>query len=196
MWILWHLLYLTLSPALGFEFPERMRCATKTDCVAIRGLCQEWEFAHKRFAVKKERKNSNLDLITPCVETSEVMLDSPEADCFQGICVSAKSLQPKTGCAEFAERLGQLFLLGSACSEHSECERGLGHCGQECEFKTYNKEAKSILSSWQAHYADNCAAPCTNTCIDPLGYLVGRYAPRCVQGRCVFTELKQIRVRR
>ena len=195
MWILWQILFLVPGIAAPFEFPERIRCALKSDCVAIQGLCQEWEYVHKRHAVRQERKNTDLTLVTPCVGANEVMTDPPEADCFHGICTAKKALQPKTGCAEFRERLDLLFLYGAACDTHAECERGLAHCGEECEFHAYNKEAKAILAAWQNHLAEKCVAPCTRNCIDPLGYLVGRYAARCELRRCVFRELKQIRVR-
>ena len=211
------LLLLTLlldfsAAANASTYPIWAQCSTSTDCVAIPGLCREWDYVNRQQMGARLKANAERRQGLPCVGVHVFMTELPVAACFHGLCTNARDIDGRRErCTALRERLDFAFTLANSCDDHEDCERGLANCGEECEFHVYPKQAKLSLAAWQAHYVSSCAreraaerseqAPlggsprCKKACVDPSYYLNEARGVRCVEGRCVFAKLRGLKTR-
>ncbi len=183
-----------LEPKRHYNFlPKEVQCQQANDCSAIQAVCSGWEYMNKAYAQKREELNLQLRTKQKCVVDKKTMSSAPEPACFLHVCVNSNAVKKHgSDCKLRQNYVDHFHSLARSCEEDTDCIRGLAHCGFDCMYRLFNRDAASFLGKWIDTYAANCET-CEESCLDRYEEEMLSYMIRCKMKRCILVPKRQIK---
>lgn len=186
--------YLTKPEPKHAFLPPEVQCEHASDCQAIQGVCQGWEFVHQYYAQERANLNRIRRERQDCVVDADTMGKPPTPACFLHTCVDAAAVQAKgKNCEDRKKYVDYFHGLARSCQTDTDCARGLAHCGFGCVPILFHRDAATFLNKWISTYADACEN-CTEVCIDRYADAMPAHMIRCRLGRCILEPKRQIQI--